>query len=105
MPDNRWKLSGGSDRFMPMFSLDLAGLDADAALALAGDVDAAADRAGAPRPQVALRGAALHGALAPRDTADAACRRGPALRGAERLVRLGGDGPPPVAEFAPAELA
>jgi Domain of unknown function (DUF222) len=46
--------------------------------------------------QCALHWAVLHGAL---ETAGS-----PALPGAERLVPLGGDGTPFVAEFAPAEL-
>jgi hypothetical protein len=79
-----------------MFDTDLAGLDAHQALALADDVDAAANRAEAMRLQVAQRWADLHGAAGP--------AAGPALPGAERLARLGGAGTPQVAEFAPAEL-
>jgi Domain of unknown function (DUF222) len=78
-----------------MFSLDLTSLSADQALDLADEVDAAADRAEATRLQVALRWADLHAAL----DDDGRC-----LPGAERLIPLGGDGTPPVAEFAPAEL-
>jgi hypothetical protein len=78
-----------------MFSLDLSDIGADTALALADDVEAAANRAEAQRLQVAQRWADLHGHL---DDA------GISLPGMERLIRFGGDGTPPVEEFAPAEL-
>ena len=78
-----------------MFDTDLSHLSADQALDLADQVDTAADRAEATRLQVALRWADLHRHL------DAG---GAALPGAERLIGLGGDGAPPVAELAPAEL-
>jgi Domain of unknown function (DUF222) len=80
----------------PVFPTDLSHLDADAALALADQVDEVADRAEATRLQLAAHWADLHGVL---DGAAARC-----LPGAERLIPLGGDGTPQVAEFAPAEL-
>jgi hypothetical protein len=76
---------------------DLSLLDADALLSAAEGNERALRAAEARRLQVAAAWADLHGAL---DDP----RRCAALPGAERLVRLGGDGAPPVAEFAPAEL-
>ena len=80
-----------------MFDIDLSDAGADAVLHLAEDTELSARRAEAQRLQRALRWADLHGALDP-----ASARR--ALPGAERLIPVGGDGTPPVAEFAPAEL-
>jgi hypothetical protein len=78
-----------------VFATDLTRLSADQALALADEVDAAANRAEATRLQLAAHWADLHGAVE---------RDGAALPGMERLLRLGGDGTPEVQEFAPAEL-
>jgi hypothetical protein len=70
--------------------------DADALLAFAEANEQVALAADARRLQIAAAWADLHGTL------DEAGRSG--LPGAEPLVEIGGDGAPPVAEFAPAEL-
>jgi hypothetical protein len=80
-----------------MTGADLSALDADALLSAAEDNERVARAAEARRLEVAAAWADLHGAL------DGPARSA-ALPGAERLVRLGGDGTPEVAEFAPAEL-
>ena len=74
----------------------LSELDADATRAALEDNAAAARAADARRLALAAHWADLHGVL------DRPV--GPALPGAERLIRLGGEGTPDVAEFAPAEL-
>ena len=82
-----------------MFDTDLTTLDAP------GTIDhMVACRVEAEKLEVAILAAAahyadLHGTLPATDAG------GRALPGAERLVALGGDGTPEVAEFAPAELA
>jgi hypothetical protein len=83
-----------------MFAADLSDVDASAVLDLADALDEHADRAETLRLRVALRWADLHGAL------DGVGGGGSSrcLPGAERLVPLGGDGTPAVAEFCPAEL-
>jgi hypothetical protein len=77
--------------------IDVSNLDADATLTIAVDFTRAAEAADINRIVLAAHWADLHGEL---DRAD----RSVALPGAERLVPLGGDGTPAVAEFAPAEL-
>jgi hypothetical protein len=76
---------------------DLARLDAAALLSAAEANERALRAAEARRLQVAAAWADLHGVPG----GPARCA---ALPGAEQLVRLGGDGAPEVAEFAPAEL-
>jgi hypothetical protein len=78
-----------------MHGTDLIGLDADATLAEVEANEAAAMAADARRLMLAAHWADLHGQLS---------MQGPALPGAERLLQLGGEGTPGVAEFAPAEL-
>jgi hypothetical protein len=78
-----------------MFEMDLSGRTPEQTLGLADEIELAANRAEAGRLQLALRWADLHGALGPGSGS---------LPGMERLVALGGDGTPQVAEFAPAEL-
>ncbi len=73
----------------------LDGLDADGTLAEAAGTKQAERRVQAKQLWLALHWADLHAVLA---------RPGATGRGRERLVRLGGDGTPEVAEFAPAEL-
>jgi len=80
-----------------MFELDFSGFDAGATLAFASRSRAEADRLEAGILAAAAHWADLHGHLD--DDPD-----GRALPGMEQLVRLGGDGTPEVAEFAPAEL-
>jgi hypothetical protein len=76
---------------------DLSLLDADGLLSAAEDNERALRAAEARGLEIAAAWAGLHGVL---DDPG----RSAALPGAERLVRLGGDGTPEVAEFAPAEL-
>jgi hypothetical protein len=76
---------------------EIAGLDAVATLDRLSANRAARETAEVDDLQCAIHWAAMHGAL---DVA-AGSR---ALPGAEDLVALGGEGTPPVAEFAPAEL-
>ena len=80
-----------------MFDAELADLDAVATLTAAAQARAAADQAEVRLIEVAAHWADLHDQLDPAD-------EGVSLPGMERLVRLGGEGTPPVAEFAPAEL-
>ncbi len=80
-----------------MFDTDLSGFDADATLAFVGRSRAEANRLEVGVLVAAAHWADLHGHLA--DDPD-----GRSLPGMEQLVRLGGDGTPEVAEFAPAEL-
>jgi hypothetical protein len=81
-----------------MFDTDPADLDADATLTAAAEAQAVADRAEVQLLTVAAHWADLHAvAESPAD--------GRFLPGMERLVGLGGEGTPPVAEFSPAELA
>ena len=77
-----------------MFDTDISTLDADATLTEAASVQTTANLVEARRLQIAAHWADLHGVLT--DSS--------ALPGAERMVCLGGDGTPEVAEFAPAEL-
>src|SRR5436190_1404763 len=76
---------------------DLSLLSADGLLSAADANERALRAAETRRLEVATAWADLHGAL---DDPG----RSAALPGAERLVRLGGDGTPQIAEFAPAEL-
>src|SRR3954471_5605713 len=71
-------------------------LSAGQTLTAADQAKAAARRAEVDTLALAAHWADLHGHL-DRPTS-------PALPGAEQLLRLGGDGTPEVAEFAPAEL-
>jgi hypothetical protein len=80
-----------------MFDAGLADLDPAATLTAAAQARAAADRAEVRLLEVAAHWADLHDQLDPAD-------QGVSLPGMERLVRFGGEGTPPVAEFAPAEL-
>ena len=73
----------------------LDGLDADGVLAEAAGTKQVERRVQAKQLWLAMRWADLHAVLT---------RPGAVGRGRERLVRLGGDGTPEVAEFAPAEL-
>jgi hypothetical protein len=92
----RRKLSMGPFSVVAM-DPDLSLLDADAVLAAAEDNERAARAADGQRLQIAVAWADLHGVLDQRPG-------GAVLPGADRLVRLGGDGTPEVSEFAPAEL-
>jgi Domain of unknown function (DUF222) len=96
MPGFNLKLSVGPNSVCRM-DPDLSRLDADGLLSAADSNERALRAAEARRLQVAAAWADLHGAL---DDPD----RSAALPGAERLLRLGGDGTPQVAEFAAAEL-
>ncbi len=81
----------------------LADLDADETLAVAGSGQRELNLTGARQLAVAAHWADLHGVLdspAALPAASAAGRRA----GREVLARPGGEGTPPVAEFAPAEL-
>jgi hypothetical protein len=78
-----------------MFDSDVSGLDASATLAGIELARAAAMSAEVQQLRLAAHWADLHATLR---------RVGPVIRGSERLVQLGGDGTPSVAEFAPAEL-
>ncbi len=80
-----------------MFDKRLDELDADETLTRVSALRAAAERADLGILQAAAHWADLHGVAAPAPD-------GPVLRGMERPVRLGGEGTPEVAEFAPAEL-
>jgi len=80
-----------------MFDGEPADLDAATTLTEAAEVRAVADRAEVRLLELAAHWADLHGQLDPAD-------EGHSLPGMERLVRLGGEGTPLVAEFAPAEL-
>jgi len=81
-----------------MFDTNLSVLDVDATLAFAADARALADRAETRLIEAAAHFADLHGVLnGPADGSGS-------LPGMERLVQLGGEGTPAVAEFAPAEL-
>ncbi len=73
----------------------LAELDADGTLAEAAATKQAERRVQARQLLMAMHWADLHAVLT---------RPGAVGKGRERLVRLGGDGTPEVAEFAPAEL-
>jgi hypothetical protein len=79
-----------------MFEIEVDTLDADETLTHASGLRALADRAEVGVIETAAQWAALHGVV---DNPT-----GASLPGMERLVRLGGDGTPKVAEFAPAEL-
>lgn len=81
-----------------MFDQDLTRLDADATLAFAATTRAVADRAEVRLIEAAAHWADLHGVV------QTAGQTHTALPGTERLVQLGGQGTPEVAEFAPAEL-
>jgi hypothetical protein len=78
-----------------MFDIDLSALDAEATLRHVSALRAVAERADRALVMSAAHWADLHGVV---DAAPSA------LPGTERLVRLGGDGTPEVAEFAAAEL-
>ena len=80
-----------------MFDRAVRGLDAGGVLDALEQVEAVARAAEVHRLRLAAHWADLHGELLG--------RVGPVLAGCERRVRLGGDGTPRVAEFAPAELA
>ena len=73
----------------------LDGLDADGTFVEAAATRQAERRVQAKQLWLAMHWADLHAVLA---------RPGAVGKGRERLVRLGGDGSPEVAEFAPAEL-
>ncbi len=73
----------------------LDGLDADGILSEAAGTKQAERRVQAKQLRLAMHWADLHAVLA---------RPGAVGKGRGRLVRLGGDGTPEVAEFAPAEL-
>ncbi len=90
-------MSAGCSIVVCMFDIDFTALDADATLATAGSARAVAERAEVVVLQAAAHWADLHGDLErPADHRS--------LPGMEQLVRLGGDGTPELAEFAPAEL-
>jgi hypothetical protein len=96
MPRLGPKLSADPNKFDGM-PADLSLLDADGVLSAAEDNERSLRLAEAHRLEIAAAWADLHGVV---DDPE----RSAALPGAERLVRLGGDGTPEVAEFAPAEL-
>ena len=81
-----------------MFDVDLAAADGHATLDAAVEARAVSDAADVRLLSAAARWADLHGEV---ETLES----GAALPGLERLVQLGGDGTPEVAEFAAAELA
>ena len=81
-----------------MFDVDLAAADGHATLDAAAEARAVSDAADVRLLSAAARWADLHGEV---ETLES----GAALPGLERLVQLGGDGTPEVAEFAAAELA
>ncbi len=90
--------AGGSTVAAVMTALgDVDELDADATLAESGDVQLLVNLAQARQLRLAAHWADLNGVLAESPSGG--------LPGMERLVQLGGDGTPMVAEFAPAELA
>jgi hypothetical protein len=80
-------------------------LDADGTLAEAEAVRVAVIAAEVRQLDVAVHWADLHAVLTPPPAAAAAAVAGRRVPGGERLVRLGGDGTPEIAEFAVAELA
>ena len=80
-----------------MFDTPIDDLDADETLTLAAELRAASERAEARLLEVAAHFGDLHGVV------DGDCGRS-VLSGMEKLVVLGGEGTPKVAEFAPAEL-
>jgi hypothetical protein len=96
MPDFDPKLSVGPNSVCSV-DPDLSILDADALLSAAETNERVPQAAEARRLAIAATWADLHGFL---DDPE----RCAVLPGAERLIRLGGDGTPEVAEFAPAEL-
>ena len=81
-----------------MFDVDLAAADGHATLDAAAEARAVSDAADVRLLSAAARWADLHGEV---ETLES----GAALPGLERLVQLGGDGTPEVAEFGAAELA
>jgi hypothetical protein len=81
-----------------MFERELSLLDPDATLSAAREARSIVDRAETRLLELAAHWADLHGHL-DRGADESS------LPGMERLVRLGGQGTPEVAEFAPAELA
>jgi hypothetical protein len=96
MPDFDLKLSVGPNSVCSV-DPDPSILDADALLSAAEANERVVQAAEARRLAIAATWADLHGFL---DDPE----RCAVLPGAERLIRLGGDGTPEVAEFAPAEL-
>lgn len=84
-----------------MFECELRELGAEATLAEATNVQALARRAETRLLEVAAHWADLHGHL---DRAGQATDASGPLPGLEKLVQLGGEGTPEVAEFAPAEF-
>lgn len=81
-----------------MFDSDLSDLDADATLTFASSARALADRAEVRLIEAAAHWADLHGVVEDSEAGRSS------LPGTEQLTRLGGDGTPELAEFAPAEL-
>src|SRR6266508_2409259 len=99
-PLKQGKLSDRVDRVDHMFDGDLSELDPDAALAVAADFRAVADRAETRLLEVAAHWADLYPVVDPVfDRPDNVI-----LPGMEQTTVYGGDGCPEVAEFAPVEF-
>ena len=93
---NVWARSDMSGRIEHMFDTDLDALDETGTLSYVEHARADAEQAEVRLLHAAAHWADLHSELA-RPTS-------PLLPGSEQLVQFGGDGTPPLAEFAPAEL-